>query len=170
MLSHRALFNRWSTPDSQIYDIHSVSADLMKLIVEFAYTGFVPVTEDNAQELFITADSFNIMGILQDCSDFMEQQLSPQNCIGILLFTETYYYPELRDKAFLFTLNHFEQVADTSEEFLSLPKEQLYEIVESDQLNVKREETVYEAILKWIAHAPEERKECISGLLSKVST
>ncbi|XP_017273103.2 kelch-like protein 10 [Kryptolebias marmoratus] len=164
----RALFSHWSTPDCQIYDIHGVTAELMKVIVEFAYTGFVPVTQDNAQELFTAADRFNIMGILEACGDFIEQELSPQNCIGIWLFAETYYYPGLREKAFLFTLNHFEEVVATSEEFLSLPTEHLYEIVQSDQLSVKQEETVYEAILKWIAFAPEERKEYVCVLLSNV--
>lgn len=142
----------------------------MKTIVEFAYTGLAPVTQNNAQELFTTADRFNVMGLLKACSDFMKQQLSPQNCIGFWLFAETYYYPPLKDEAFLFTLNHFEEVVVTSEEFLSLPAEQLYKLTESNQLNVEQEETVYEAILKWTAHAPEERREYVYELLSNVST
>ncbi|XP_040908268.1 kelch-like protein 10 [Toxotes jaculatrix] len=164
----RALFTHWSTPDSRVFDIPNVSSDMMKLIIEFAYTGFVPVTQENTQELFIVADRFNVTGIIKACNNLMEEQLTPQTCIGIWWLMETYYYPELKHKAFCFMLNHFEEVAVTSEEFLLLSEQTLAEIIENDQLSVKKEETVFEAILRWIAYVPEERRKYISLLLSKV--
>uniref|UniRef100_A0A3B4YID4 Kelch like family member 10 n=2 Tax=Seriola lalandi dorsalis TaxID=1841481 RepID=A0A3B4YID4_SERLL len=164
----RALFTHWSTPDSQVFDIPNVSPDMMRLIIEFAYTGFVHVTQENIQELFIAADRFNVMGILEACSHILEEQLAPQNCIGIWWFTDLYYYPELRRKTFLYILNHFEEVAATSEEFLLLSVQELAKMIENDQLSVKKEKTVFEAILRWITYAPEQRREYISLLLSKV--
>uniref|UniRef100_A0A3B4X478 BTB domain-containing protein n=1 Tax=Seriola lalandi dorsalis TaxID=1841481 RepID=A0A3B4X478_SERLL len=163
----RALFTHWSTPDSQVFDIPNVSPDMMRLIIEFAYTGFVHVTQENIQELFIAADRFNVMGILEACSHILEEQLAPQNCIGIWWFTDLYYYPELRRKTFLYILNHFEEVAATSEEFLLLSVQELAKMIENDQLSVKKEKTVFEAILRWITYAPEQRREYISLLLSK---
>ncbi|XP_038577488.1 kelch-like protein 10 [Micropterus salmoides] len=164
----RALFTHWSTPDSRIFDIPNVSLDMMKLIIEFAYSGFVPVTQENVQDLFIAADRFNVKGIIQACSDFLEEQLAPQNCIGIWWFTDIYYNPELKHKAYVYMLNHFEEVAATSEEFLLLSVEELAKIIENDQLIVKNEKMVFEAVLRWIAYAPEERREHISLLLPKV--
>uniref|UniRef100_A0A8C4EEX8 BTB domain-containing protein n=1 Tax=Dicentrarchus labrax TaxID=13489 RepID=A0A8C4EEX8_DICLA len=164
----RALFTHWSTPESRVFDIPNVSADMMKLIIEFAYTDFVPVTQENIQELFIAADRFNVKGIIQTCSDFLEQQLSAQNCIGIWWFTDVYYNPELRHKAYFFMMNHFEDVAATSEEFLQLSAQELAKIIEKDQLNVKKEKRVFEAILRWISYVPEERSEYISLLLPNV--
>ncbi|KAM9359147.1 kelch-like protein 10 [Symphorus nematophorus] len=164
----RALFTHWSTPDSRDYNIPNVSADMMKLIIEFAYTGFIPVTQENVKEVFIAADQFNVLGIIQACSDFMEEHLTPQNCIGIWWFTDIFYLPELKHKAFLFMLKHFEEVAATSEEFLQLSVGQLAKIIESDQLNVRKEKKVFEAVLWWITYAPEERSRHISLLLSNV--
>ncbi|XP_059189619.1 kelch-like protein 10 [Centropristis striata] len=164
----KALFTHWSTPDSRVYDIPNVSPDMMKIIIDFAYTNFAPVTQENVQELFIAADQFNVMGIIQACSDFLEEQLTPQNCIGIWWFTDAYYTPELKHKAFLFMLNRFEEVAASSEEFLQLSVQQLVKIIESDRLNVKKENTVFEAILHWISYATEERRQYISLLLSNV--
>lgn len=142
---------------------------MMKLIIEFAYTGFVSVTEENMQQLFIAADQFNVNGIIQACSDLLEEQLAPHNCIGIWWFTDVYYNPELKHKASLFTLNHFEEVAATSEEFLQLSAQELAKIIENDQLNVNQEKTVFEAILRWIAYSPDERGGYIALLLSNVS-
>ncbi|KAK2897827.1 kelch-like protein 10 [Channa argus] len=164
----RALFNRWSNPESRLFEIPNVSPEVMKLIIEFAYTDFVPVTQENVQELFVTADRFNVMGIIEACSDFLEEQLNPHNCIGIWRFTDIYYYPEMKNKAFQFLLNHFEVVATTSEEFLLLSAQELATIIESDQLIVKKEKTVFEAILRWVTNSTEERREHISLLLSKV--
>ncbi|XP_039657323.1 kelch-like protein 10 [Perca fluviatilis] len=164
----KALFTHWSTPDSRVFDIPNVSPDMMKLIIEFAYTGFVPVTQNNIQELFIAADRFNVMGIIQACCDLLEKQLTPQNCIGIWWFTDIYYTPELNHKTFLYMLNHFEEIAATSEEFLQLSAQELAKIIANDRLNVKQENTVFRAVLRWIAYANEERRENISLLLSNV--
>lgn len=142
---------------------------MMKVIIEYAYTNYIYVTKDNVQELLIAADRFNVKGITQACCDFLEEHLTPKNCIGIWWFTNVYYYPDLRHKAYLFTLSHFEEVVTTSEEFLQLSAEDLAKTIEDDQLNVKQEKSVFEAILHWIAYAPEERKKYISLLLSNVS-
>ncbi|XP_074487542.1 kelch-like protein 10 [Sebastes fasciatus] len=164
----KALFTHWSNSGSRDFDIPNVSVDMMKLIIDFAYTDSVPVTQDNVQELFVAADQFNIMGIVQVCCSFLEEQLTPQNCIGIWWFTGVYYTPEMNHKAFLFMLNHFEEVAATSEDFLLLSAQDLVKIIDKDQLNVKQEETVFEAILRWIAHASEERRDYIPLLLTNV--
>uniref|UniRef100_A0A3Q3MFM1 Kelch-like protein 10 n=1 Tax=Mastacembelus armatus TaxID=205130 RepID=A0A3Q3MFM1_9TELE len=164
----RALFTHWATPDSGVFDIPDVSADMMKIIIEYAYTGIVSVRQEIIQELFIVADRFNVTGINKVCSDLLEEQMTPQNCIGIWRFMNVYYYPELKHKAFLFTLNHFETVAATSQEFLLLSAQELAQIIESNQLNVKKEERVFEAIMRWINYTPEERRGCLSLLLSKV--
>ncbi|KAM9367004.1 kelch-like protein 10 [Symphorus nematophorus] len=164
----RALYIRWLSPDIRVYDIPNVSADMMKLIIEFAYTGFVPVTQENVKELFIAADYFNVLGIRQACSDFMEEQLTPHNCIGIWWFSDVFNDPQLKHKAFLFMLKHFEEVAATSEEFLELSVQELGTIIEDDQLSVRKEKKVFEAIIRWIIYAPEERRVYISLLLSNV--
>ncbi|XP_067382410.1 kelch-like protein 10 [Channa argus] len=165
----RALFNSRSSPDNQLFEIPNVSAEVMKLIIEFAYTSFVPVTQDNVHELFVTADRFKVTGIIEVCSDFLEEQLTPLNCIDVWRMTDNCYHPEMKNKAFQFLLNHFEEVASTSEDFLLLSAQKLGEIIESDQLIVKTEKIVFEAILRWVNYSTEERREHISLLLSKVS-
>ncbi|XP_070694999.1 kelch-like protein 10 [Pempheris klunzingeri] len=164
----RALFTTWSTPDSRLFDIPNVSPDMMKVIIDFAYTGFVPVTQQNVQELFIAADQFNVNGVIQACSDVLEEQLTIQNCISTWWFADTYYTPDLKHRVFLFILNHFEEVAATSEEFLQLSAQQLTKIIENDRLNVNTEKKVFEAIVRWIAYSAEERREHTSLLLPKV--
>uniref|UniRef100_A0A8C6PSE9 Kelch like family member 10 n=1 Tax=Nothobranchius furzeri TaxID=105023 RepID=A0A8C6PSE9_NOTFU len=164
----RSLFTHWSPQACRVYDIPDMSADFLRVFVEFVYTGSLDVTQENVWELFVAADRFDVVGILQTCCDFLEKQLTPQNCLDLYAFTGTFCYPELKDKAFHFMLRHFEEVVATSEDFLQLSVQQLNEITKSDVLSVKQEEKVYEAILMWVTYAPEERIQYFSLLIPNV--
>ncbi|XP_059206228.1 kelch-like protein 10 [Centropristis striata] len=162
-----ALFRNWSTPDQKDFDIPGLSPDIMQLVIDFAYTGCVSVTEDNVQELLQAADYLNVMGIVQTCCNFLGEQLCPKNCIGIFHFTNICFASELQRKAYRYIIDHFEEVV-FSEEFLQLSVQELNEIIKRDDLNVRKESAVYEAVLRWIAHKLEDRKGHIAALLSKV--
>uniref|UniRef100_W5N4M0 Kelch like family member 10 n=1 Tax=Lepisosteus oculatus TaxID=7918 RepID=W5N4M0_LEPOC len=164
-----ALFTSgWNNSEKKEYNIPGVSPEMMKLIIEYAYTRTVPITADNVEGLLAAADQFSILGIVRACCDFLESQLCLENCIGICQFADFYHCPGLRRKAYLFILHHFEELVKVSQEFLELSAGQLRDIIEKDDLNVKQEDVVFEAILRWIAQAPSERRACISVLLPKV--
>ncbi|XP_069816598.1 kelch-like protein 10 isoform X2 [Dendropsophus ebraccatus] len=140
----------------------------MEMILEYAYTHSVKINQDNVENLFIAADYFNIIDLIQVCSEFMMNQLCPENSIGIYKFTEYYHCHELHQKAYMYILHNFEDTMKTSDEFLNLSPTDLKSLIEKDELNVKREETVFEAIIKWINHRPENRRHHIPDLLPEV--
>uniref|UniRef100_A0A7N6AKN6 BTB domain-containing protein n=1 Tax=Anabas testudineus TaxID=64144 RepID=A0A7N6AKN6_ANATE len=162
-----ALFSRWSAEDRLVFNIAGLSPRMMELIIEFAYTGSISVTEDNVQELLLAADLLNVVDVVQICSDFLSEQLCPENCIGIWQFTNICFCSELQRKAYSYIIDNFEEVV-SQEEFLRLSAQELTDIIEGDDLNVRKESTVYESILHWIAHIPEERETHMAVLLSKV--
>ncbi|KAK9526757.1 hypothetical protein VZT92_015440 [Zoarces viviparus] len=162
-----SLFTRTSTPEKKVFDITGLSPEMMQLIIEFAYTGSVSVTWENVHELLLAAGQFNIMGVVQTCCDFLGEQLCPENCIGIFQFTGICFATELRHKAYHYIIDHFEKVV-FSEEFLQLPLQQLTNILCRNDLNVRNESIAFEAVLRWIAHVPDEREAHIPVLLSKV--
>ncbi|XP_009892731.1 PREDICTED: kelch-like protein 10 [Charadrius vociferus] len=165
----RALFaSNWSNAEKRVYKIKGTSPEMMRLIIEYAYTRTVPVTVDNVQSLLAAADQFNVMGIVGLCSEFLKSQLCSENCIGIWRFADYCYCPDLREAACVFILHHFEEMSRLSTEFLDVSVNELMHILEKDELNVKREEAVFEAILKWIDHAPQDRRQHIAVLLSQV--
>ncbi|XP_054624790.1 kelch-like protein 10 [Dunckerocampus dactyliophorus] len=162
-----ALFLRWSTPDQRDYVIQGLTPHLMQLFIDFAYTDCVSVTEDNVKDLLIAADKFNMTAIVQTCCTFLTKQLCPENCIGIWQFTKNCYTPELQLKAYQYILYHFEEVA-TVDELRQLPIQDFCDIIDRDDLIVKKENTVFEAVLHWIAHAPRERGRNLAVLLGRV--
>ncbi|NXG38730.1 KLH10 protein, partial [Dromaius novaehollandiae] len=165
----RALFTSgWNNTEKRVYNIPGISPDMMKLIIEYAYTRTVPVTADNVESLLAAADQFNIMGIIRGCCEFLKSQLCLENCIGICRFTDYYHCPELRQTAYMFILHNFEEMAKVSAEFLELSASELKDIIEKDELNVRQEDAVFEAIVKWISHDPANRKQYVAVLLRKV--
>ncbi|KAM8753765.1 kelch-like protein 10 [Acanthopagrus schlegelii] len=163
----RALFIRWSAPDMKIFSIRGLSPDMMEIIIVFAYTGSLSVTEDNVQKLLLAADQLNIKDMVRACCDFLVEQLSPENCIGIWQFTNICPCFELQSKAYQLILDHFEEVV-SSEEFQDLTVRELTDIIERDNLNVSKESNVCKTIFRWIAHRPEERQGHLLLLLSKI--
>ncbi|XP_040890320.1 kelch-like protein 10 [Toxotes jaculatrix] len=158
----------WGTSDKQLYTIPGVSPEMMNLIINYAYTRSVPVTEDNVVEVLAAAEQLLVPGIVQACCFFLENQLCPENCIGIWKLVDFYHCPELKHKVFLYILYHFEDIACVSQELLELSVQQLATIIENDHLNVKQENTVFEVVLRWIDHLPDQRRDHISVLLPKV--
>lgn len=164
---HRILFTRNSAHGSRVFEIPGISAEAMQLIIKFAYTGSMSVTEDNVQELFEAADQLLVPDIQQVCCNFIMKRLSSENCIGIWQFTNFCFSPELQQKAYNYILRNFEAVV-SSEEFLQLSVQELTGILAKDELCVTDEKSLYEAIIKWMAHAPTERNRHFPALLSKV--
>ncbi|CAK6960852.1 kelch-like protein 10 [Scomber scombrus] len=167
----RALFTgAWATSEKQVYSIPGVLPEIMNLIICYAYTNFVPVTEDNVVEILAAADQFLVPGMVQACSFFLEDQLCLKNCIGIWKLVDFYHCPDLKYKVFLYILYHFLEVVNASKEFLDLSVQEVAAIIENDHLNVRREDKVFETILYWINHLPAQRRGYISELLPKIYT
>ncbi|TRY92490.1 hypothetical protein DNTS_028193, partial [Danionella cerebrum] len=165
----RMLFStQWSrTEDS--FSFQEISSDIMSLIIDFAYARPISITEDNVFELLVMADQFLISGLVETCCRFLEENLSPINCLSTLVFSKKFYScSKIQHIAKLYVLQHFDEIIKVSQEFLEVPLDVLVEMFGQDELNVKEEETVFEAIIHWIEHLPEQRKNHIAELISKV--
>jgi kelch-like protein 20 len=66
-----------------------------------------------------------------------------------------------------FTQHHFQEVMD-HEEFLLLPLTQLVEVCASDELNVRSEEQVYQAVMAWVKYNIAERRQHLPVVLQHV--
>lgn len=144
-----------------------LSPDVTRLVILYAYTSTVLVTSTNAMELLLAADQYNVLGIVEACCKFLMETLSIENCIGIWQLSDACYCSQLQEKAFQFILYNFDQVI-SSKEFHQLSVEELCDIFDHDELNVKNESIVFEAICKWIGHNSKRRKKHFAVLLPKV--
>jgi len=139
----------------------------MELLVDFAYTSHIIVEEANVQVLLPAACLLQMSEIQDVCCEFLKRQLDPTNCLGIRAFADTHSCQELLHFANKFTQDRFQEVIE-SEEFLLLPVNQLIDIISSDELNVKCEDQVYNAIMSWVKYNVAERRSHLAHVLQHV--
>ncbi|KAJ3596502.1 hypothetical protein NHX12_002909 [Muraenolepis orangiensis] len=138
----------------------------LESLINFAYNGHVAIDQQNVQCLLIAASFLQLQNVKDACCSFLQERLHSTNCLGVRQFAETMMCASLYDSANRFVHRHFVDVS-LSEEFLGLRGEELVELVGCDELNIKAEERVFEAVLSWVRHDPKGREVLLPELLSK---
>ena len=94
----------------------------------------------------------------------MSSSLCAENCLDVLGFADFQNLSNLKEIAKSFALNNFEEICK-SNAFLSLSMSHVKLLLSSDDLNVSKEEIVYEAMMLWIRHDLAGRKNDLMLLL-----
>nr|NVI72833.1 diablo [Cucujiformia] len=147
--------------------IRDIDELAMDLLIDFCYTSHIVVEESNVQMLLPAACLLQLTEIQDICCEFLKRQLDPSNCLGIRAFADTHSCRELLRIADKFTQHNFQEVMD-SEEFLLLPVGQLVDIISSDELNVRTEEQVFNAVMLWVKYNVSERRQHLPQVLQHV--
>ena len=163
----RSLFTR-EIQNTEKVIITGVSAEIMSLIIDFAYMRHVTVTSENIERLLPAAYQFHVFGMIKLCCKFLESHLTPQNCIGVGRIAQNYSCSKLVKRAYRFLMANFPDVSEKSDEFLQLDIGEVCQILSEDELNVKTEEIVFNAVLRWIDYDSETRRKHIARLLKTV--
>lgn len=145
-----------------------IDSETMNLIVKYAYLRSLEVNNENACKLLVTANYLWMHGVIEICKDYLKNHLTPENCISLMDFAKEHSCKGLENDAHTYIMRNFVKVAQTSTEIIELPIDQLLSIIGSDLLNVKSEEVVWELIVRWIDHDPDNRKKHIVDLMKTV--
>jgi len=148
-------------------DIDDISPWTFKRIIDYVYTGKLEISTDNAQEMLAAGCRFQYPAIVDACCKFLQSELHPSNCLGIHFFAQLHSCTELDDNAYKYALENFALLVQY-DEFLELSIEKLMRFVSSDLIEVRNEETVYNAALRWIKFDLDERRLHILQLLEQV--
>ena len=123
--------------------------DVLKEIVEYAYTGKLRIDIGNVQSLFTQASLLQMNDIVLACSDFMQTHLDKSNCLDVLTFANIHSCQVLLDKTLDFIRRNFTEVSKT-DEYLQFDEPSLLKlIIDSDSLDIDSEVTILNAITDW---------------------
>ncbi|KAK3106475.1 hypothetical protein FSP39_020687 [Pinctada imbricata] len=147
--------------------MQGIDPNALESLVNFAYNGRVQIDSHNVESLLVASSFLHLQAVKEACCSFLQHSLHPQNVLGIRNFGDQYMCPQLVEATNKYIQKHFREVMLT-EEFLSLDRYDVLDIISRDELNVKSEEQVFEAILKWVKKDEEERKGHLPELLVKV--
>ncbi|XP_076848127.1 kelch-like protein 17 isoform X2 [Brachyhypopomus gauderio] len=164
---HAMFTNEMSESRQTHVTLHDMDPQALEQLVQYTYTAEIVVGEGNVQTLLPAASLLQLNGVRDACCKFLLSQLDPSNCLGIRGFADTHSCSDLLKSAHKYVLQHFVEVSKT-EEFMLLPLKQVLDLISSDNLNVPSEEEVYRAVLSWVKHDIDARRQHVPRLMKCV--
>ena len=145
---YSALNNDMKESKEGLIRLEDTSKGAIEELLEYLYTGHVDVTQHNAFDLLKIADFLVIPSLKEVSSRFIIQTLSSSNCLMVYYLAVNYRCIELQEKARDFIYANFTSVVE-HEDFLNLTVSEVEKWISSDEIRVRGEEDVFQAIVKW---------------------
>ncbi|XP_019741669.1 kelch repeat and BTB domain-containing protein 12 isoform X2 [Hippocampus comes] len=156
--------------DREIF-LRDTPADSLALLLNYMYSSDLPLTNTNVQGISIAAFLLQMDDVFAQCQQHMTENMDASNCLGVFYFARDLGAAELAERAQRFLRQHFVQVCQ-NEEVVDLEAHQLGKLIGSDDLNISREETILDVVLRWAKHnvsvEGEVRSKHLPELLRKV--
>ncbi|KYO47046.1 kelch-like protein 40 [Alligator mississippiensis] len=135
--------------------LENVDPDVLGKILHYIYTSELEITEKNVQDIFSVANLFQIPSIFTVCVSFLQKRLCLSNCLAIFRLGLMLDCARLAVAARDFICDRFALIS-RDEEFHQLSPDELIAIISNDSLNIEKEETVFEVVMKWAAAKDQE--------------
>lgn len=148
-----------------LQDIHGVD---LKIIIDAIYTSKIEMTEENVYDILRTSMHLQLAEIESQCSTYLMQNIKISNCLTI--WTSVVVFPNLDaivQLAFKFAEENFTDVVETHQ-FLLLDANDLFTLLNSDNLDVWSEEEVFNGLIKWLNYEKATRGSEIPKLLATI--
>ena len=145
---YSALNNDMKESKEGLIRLEDMSKVAIEELLDYLYTGHVDVTQHNAFDLLKIADFLVIPSLKEVSSKFIIHSLSSSNCFMAYYLAVNYRCFELQEKARDFIYANFTRVVE-HEDFLNLTINEVEEWISSDEIRVRGEEDVFQAIVKW---------------------
>jgi kelch-like protein 19 len=144
-----------------------INFPILSQIVEFMYTMKILVNEQNVQNLLQSAKLLHVDDIVNACCLYLYLNMDSTNVLGIHDLAETYALKKLLQQAINYVNDHFEEIVH-GPEFLGLNEHKLCQFLSCDQLKVKCESSVFNALLAWVKHDIDTRRMSLEHLFQCV--
>lgn len=153
--------------DSDVNFRDSIHPEVLELLLDFAYTSRVIISEENAESLLEASDMLQFHDVRDAAAEFLEKNISPSNCLGMMLLSDAHQCRRLYEMSWRMCLLHFETLCK-NEDFDNLSKDKLTELISSDELEIEDEQIVYNAIIQWVKFDLEKRVMHLPELLKNI--
>ncbi|OXB80918.1 UNVERIFIED_CONTAM: hypothetical protein H355_016935 [Colinus virginianus] len=153
--------------DSEVNFHNSIHPEVLELLLDYAYSSRVIINEENAESLLEAGDMLEFQDIRDACAEFLEKNLHPTNCLGMLLLSDAHQCTKLYELSWRMCLGNFQSISK-SEDFLQLPKDMVVQLLSSEELETEDERLVYESAINWVNYDLSKRHCYLPELLQTV--
>ena len=147
--------------------IKTVTATAMSEILKSIYTQAISFSMENISDILHGASLMQFSSVANAAVSYIEQTIQIENCFWFRDLVLSHPFENLKEVVRCFFLAHIEEAA-TMPEFLHFTFSELDSLFSSDDLQIKKEQTVFEMIIKWVNKDLDERKEDFPRLFKHV--
>lgn len=147
-------------------NLKGVTFAILSRVIDYVYTGLISISMDIVLPLMQAASMLQYGRLFEACSSFLQEQMSPDNCLSMIRLSEIMNCNSLKDRAKAMAMKSFSDVS-ASEDLCELSLPELMGYLEDDSLCAE-EEQVFETLVSWIHHDPISRRGAISDLFKRV--
>lgn len=157
----------FSEPEGVPVVIEEVDEHALAILIDFAYTSCITLTQGNVYHLFEAADTLEFQGVKNTCFRFFRSQMNKTNCIRTWLFAESHNCTELLDASLKYIEVNFLNIV-RGREFMEVETETVCRILSLENVAITCEEQVYEAVIGWLNYDIENRRASAHQVLQTV--
>lgn len=147
-------------------DIKGVGLQCFRVLMEYCETSKLALDQENVLGILETADFLQLERARLLCCKFLERELHLSNCLGMMAYAWWLGCIQLYEAARQVALTHFSAIVP-EEDFLSLSKEAIADLLASDDLTIHKDDLAVEAVLRWVSFDP-KREEHFLELIELV--
>ncbi|XP_047390764.1 kelch repeat and BTB domain-containing protein 12 isoform X1 [Sciurus carolinensis] len=147
--------------------LHDVAADSVAVILTYMYHAALELSAANVQAVATAAYFLQMDDVFGVCQRYMMRHMDASNCLGVYLFAKQMGAEDLCEQSRRYLHRHFAEVS-LHEEVLDLDPHQFLTLIQSDDLNVSREESILDLVLRWVNRDRPARSGHLAQLLGQV--
>ena len=151
---------------SETIELRGVTSEGLKHIVDFLYTGKIPISMGSVQNILVVARHMQITPVLDFCSEFLTTAIDVHTCTDIVHIAEVFGMPKLEEKGYQYIYDRFPEFMK-SPQLQKLTFENICQILDSDDLKAMSEMDIFAATLKWVMY-DQARHSFIRKLMEKI--
>ncbi|XP_049302778.1 kelch-like protein 4 [Bactrocera dorsalis] len=151
--------------NNPVIEINDIDSDTFERLITFCYTGEAPITVNNVDAMLKAALILQLDDVTSSCVDFLITNINDYTLQAAYTLERETQCERLKEKLIEYEIKNFMEIS-RGVEFLSFDVEKLQRILESDNLNITREEDAYDALKRWFNYDEPARQESLPHLIA----
>ncbi len=166
---HAMLEHAMAESGSRAFEMHEMQPRVLERVVEWLYSGELGEVSGVAEGLALLAGSrfLRVERLEAQCIAWLCAHVEASNSVAVWAEASRLGCGLVAERALFVVGRQLASVAGEAA-FLGLPREALVELVRSDELGVRSEQAVYEAVMGWVRHDAASRKAWLGEVLGAV--
>ncbi len=156
--------------EHNILDIADIDFDTLTSVVSFIYSGNIELTVEKTEKLIPASVSLMLPELTKECTTFLKKLINTNTsvCVAVHRIAKANSQQETAQTTWQVMLEKFQELTATTA-FREMSETEVENYVKDKGLNVASEDPVFEAVVSWVRHDMENRKDTFHKLLEHVT-